>query len=432
MKLGGRAAAAIEVLEDIYARKRPATEALKDWGTSHRFAGSGDRAAIGNIVFDALRLKAHSNWIFETDSARAQVMGALLMDWGMSRQDLVTAFDGDKFAPAPLSDTESHQVTTRNLEEAPDVIKSGLPEWTVDYFQNNFDEAWIEEAQGFLRRAPLDVRVNTLKANLASVEKSLQKYNVRRAPIARQGLRFNAPKGAGRLPNIQSDKAYLTGKIEIQDAASQVAADLVFAQSGEQILDFCAGAGGKALALAAAMENKGQIHAFDEDPKRLAPLVERSKRAGIRNIQIHQGSEEILSGLMGKMDRVIVDAPCTGSGTWRRRPDAKWRLSEAQLNTRIEEQNDALVRAAPYVRPGGYLVYVTCSVFPQENEERVNDFLTDNPAFEILSVGEVWQDLFGFEQQKPWSQDFNSITMTPGSTDTDGFFVAVMGRVMPF
>ena len=226
---------------------------------------------------------------------------------------------------------------------------------------------------------------------------------------------------------MQADGAFQKGFFEVQDEGSQIVADLVLARPGEQVLDFCAGAGGKTLALAASMENKGQIHAYDADRQRLKPIHERLKRAGVRNVQVHAPDAD-LSALVGKMDRVVVDAPCTGTGTWRRRPDTKWKLTKENLETRLTEQEEVLSQAAPFVRPGGFLIYITCSILPEENENQIAAFLDENAGFELLSAGEVWQDLFGFDKAQPWSADMKSITLTPASTGTDGFYFAVLGE----
>jgi 16S rRNA (cytosine967-C5)-methyltransferase len=175
------------------------------------------------------------------------------------------------------------------------------------------------------------------------------------------------------------------------------------------------------------MENRGQIHAYDADKHRLKPIYDRLQRGGIRNAQVH-GPDDDLSALIGKMDRVVVDAPCTGSGTWRRHPHAKWKLTRETLEARLTEQEEALSQASPFVRPGGFLIYITCSILPEENENQINSFIEDNPQFELLSVGEVWQDLFGFDKPQPWSSDMKTVTLTPSSVDTDGFFFAVVGR----
>ena len=427
MRLGGRIQAAIDVLSDIEKRKRPVSEALKSWGLDHRFAGSGDRAAIGNIVYDALRKRSSTQYLMGSDSTRRLVFATLLRDWGYTPESLNKELEGDKFAPHPMTEEEASAFTSRKLEDAPEHIQADVPEWLAPLLKANFDDQWIAEAQAFTKRPPVDLRVNTLKSNQSKVAKALSKTNAKPTEIARNGLRIEAGTGASRQPNVQADGAFQKGWFEVQDEGSQIVADLVFARPGEQVLDFCAGAGGKTLALAASMENKGQIHAYDANKHRLKPIFERTKRAGIRNAQIHSPDSD-MSDLIGAMDRVVVDAPCTGTGTWRRHPHAKWKLTKEQLEQRLTEQEEALSEAAPFVKVGGYLIYITCSVLPEENENQVQAFITDNPEFELLSVGEVWQDLFGFDKLQPWSSDMKTVTLTPASTNTDGFYFAVMAK----
>ncbi len=326
-----------------------------------------------------------------------------------------------------LSDDELNTFLKRSLKDAPDHIRADVPEWLEGSLQANFAEEWVAEAQAFTKRPPVDLRVNTLKAGREKVAKALSKTGAKPSAIARDGLRIRAGDGAYRQPNVQVEPAFQKGWFEVQDEGSQIVADLVFARPGEQVLDFCAGAGGKTLAMAATMENKGQIHAYDANKNRLKPIFERAKRAGIRNAQIH-GPDDDMADLTGKMDRVVVDAPCTGTGTWRRHPHAKWKLTREMLETRLTEQEEVLSQAAPFVKPGGFLIYITCSILPEENENQIVAFLDDNPQFELLSVGEVWQDLFGFDKPQPWSSDMKTVTLTPASVDTDGFFLAVAGR----
>ncbi len=428
MKLAGRMQAAIEVLDDIAARRRPAQDALKDWGLAHRFAGSKDRAAIGNLVHDALRRQASIAWRMDADTARALVLGTVVLSWDHTLDDLDQAFAADRHAPPPLDDTERRALSGSSLKGAADWIKADIPGWAADHLQANFDDAWIKEGAALAGRPPLDIRVNTLKAAQAKVQKSLARYKARPCAIAEHGLRIAARQGPERLPNVQAEAGFQKGWFEIQDEGSQVVSRLVYARPGEQVLDYCAGGGGKTLAMAADMENKGQIHAFDADRLRLAPIHERLKRAGTRNVQVLDAATVPPPDLQARMDRVLVDAPCTGSGTWRRRPDAKWRLSESAIDDRVAEQTAILNAASAFVRPGGFLAYVTCSLFPAENEDRVYDFLERNPDFEIVSAGEVWQEVYGFDKPQPWSADMMSITLTPASTETDGFYFAVMER----
>ncbi len=427
MRLGGRVQAAIEVLGDMAKRRRPVAEALKEWGSAHRFAGSGDRAAIGNIVYDALRNRASTSFLMDSDKPRRLVLGTLLCHWDFDAQKLADAFEGDKFAPDALSEKELGAFNSRQLVDAPLHIQGDVPEWCVSSLEANFDADWLEEAKAMTLRPPVDIRVNTLKANRDKVQKSLEKVGAVAGDIALNGLRIPAGDGFYRQPNVQAEAGFQKGFFEIQDEGSQIVSELVLARPGEQVLDFCAGAGGKTLALAATMNNQGQLHAYDSDKHRLKPIYERIRRAGTRNVQVHAPDDDI-SALVGKMDKVLVDAPCTGTGTWRRRPDAKWRLTPENLERRLQEQEEVLSQAAPFVRPGGYLIYVTCSVLPEENENQAYAFVEDNPEFELLSAGEAWQDLYGFDKNQPWSSDMKCITLTPASTGTDGFFFAVLGR----
>tara|TARA_R110002126_G_scaffold291767_1_gene457318 strand:+ start:135064 stop:136353 length:1290 start_codon:yes stop_codon:yes gene_type:complete len=428
MRLGGRMAAAIEVLGDIEKRKRPVGDALKDWGLSHRFAGSGDRAAIGNIVYDALRQKMSHGYMMDNDRPSALVHAVLFRQWKIGVEQLAAQLLDDQFAPEPLSEETLKAFAGRKLTDAPLHVQADIPEWTQFAFEENFSDDWVTEAQAFAQRPPLDLRVNTLKSTVEKTQKALLRTGAVPTAIARCGLRVAAGEGPSRLPNVTAEASFQKGWFEVQDEGSQIVSDLIFAQNGEQVLDYCAGGGGKTLALSASMANKGQIHAYDIDRTRLAPIFDRLKRAGTRNVQVHEAGSD-LSALIGNMDRVIIDAPCTGTGTWRRRPETKWKLTQKTLEERLTQQQEVLASAAAYVRPQGFLVYITCSVLPQENETQVYEFCEDNTDFELVSVGEVWQDLFGESKLQPWSADMKSITLTPASTETDGFFLAVMQKV---
>lgn len=427
MRLGGRLAGAIEVLADIETRRRPVADALKDWGLNHRFAGSGDRAAIGNIVYDALRMRLSHAWLMDDDGPVALAYAVLLRQWGMTPEGLAAELEGDRFAPPPLSEASLLAFSSRSLGDAPAHVQGDIPEWVVPAFAEAFGDGWLAEAQALAGRPTLDLRANTLKAGRDKVVKALERAGALPAHIARNGIRIPAGEGPSRLPNVTAELSFQKGWFEVQDEGSQIVADLSSPKEGEQVLDYCAGGGGKTLAMAAAMHNKGQIHAYDADRKRLAPIIERLKRAGTRNVQVHDSRRE-LDQLTGKLDRVLVDAPCTGTGTWRRRPDTKWRLTEKNLEERLAQQDDALTQAAAFVRPGGHLVYVTCSVLPQENEHQVTGFVDRNPDFSILPAMENWDRLFGKSGHRPHSRDGRTLTLTPASTDTDGFFFCLMQR----
>jgi len=425
MRLGGRIQAAAEVLEDVTQRRTPVTMALRDWGKAHRFAGSKDRSAIGNIVLDALRRKSSIGFRMNDDSPRALALGATVFSGGISVDDILEQTEGDQHFGEPLTDDQISKLRGQiDLETAPESIRADVPDWLWPAFETNFDEDAILEGAALTERPPMDVRANTIKATREQLDqKSAFPTNI--SPV---GMRFPPVEGFGRHPNINADTDFLTGKMEIQDEGSQIVSLLVAAKPGETVLDYCAGGGGKSLALAADMGNEGEIHAFDIDKRRLAPTYERAMRAGASIIKVVPPPAKSLNHLRGKVDRVLVDAPCTGVGTWRRKPDAKWRLTEDALGRRMQEQVKVLDEAQHFVKPGGLLFYVTCSVLAAENEAQVYAFLERTEGFELLSAGEVWEERFGVDARKPWSSDGCTLTLTPASTNTDGFFFAVMEK----
>ncbi len=427
MRLGGRLEGAISVLADIDARKRPVADALKDWGLAHRFAGSGDRAAIGNIVYDALRMRLSHAYLMDDDSAVAIAHAVMFRQWGFAPETLAAELAGDKFAPTPLSAEALAAFASRSLSDASPHVQGDIPKWVQPSFEQAFGGEWLSEAQALAGRPTLDLRANILKATREKAFKALERAGANEAKIARYGIRIPAGEGASRLPNVTAELSFQKGWFEVQDEGSQIVADLVLPGDGEQVLDYCAGGGGKTLAMAAAMHNKGQVHAYDADRKRLAPIIERLKRAGTRNVQVHDDAKG-LSNLRNRCDKVLVDAPCTGTGTWRRRPDTKWRLTAKNLDERTAQQQDALKQASSFVRPGGDLIYVTCSVLPQENEEQVRRFAAENGDFKIESALPAWDSLFGKDSTRPRSSDGKTITLTPASTDTDGFFFCRLRR----
>jgi 16S rRNA (cytosine967-C5)-methyltransferase len=430
MTPGARASAAIEVLTDVAERKRPAADALKDWGLAHRFAGSGDRAAIGNLVFDAVRRRASCAYAMGDDSPRALVLRTLVAGWGMAPEAVAALADGSRFAPAPLTPEELAGLKRELPTDAPAFIRGDYPAWLDPQFQQAFGAKAAEEGAALATRAPVDLRVNTLKATRDKVLHALRRFETVPTPYSPLGVRIAAGTGPSRSPHVEAEPAHGKGWYEVQDEASQIATRLSGARPKEQILDLCAGAGGKTLALAAAMENTGQLYAYDADRMRLRPIFERLKRAGVRNVQVlDPGNTQALADLEGKMDRVLVDAPCTGSGVWRRRPDAKWRLSPQMLEARLAEQRAVLDQAARLVKPGGRLAYITCSVLRSENRDQVDAFIGRFPEFAIVPWPELWKGA-AFSAAPPQSADGSAETlqMTPRSFGADGFYVAVLQR----
>ncbi|MGL4405662.1 MAG: RsmB/NOP family class I SAM-dependent RNA methyltransferase [Notoacmeibacter sp.] len=430
MRLGGRLAAAIEILAGMEARPQPSSVALQDWAKAHRFAGSGDRGAIGSIVHDALRNKLSNAWLLGddgTDTIRLSAWGALLFQWGMNLDELEAQFASEPHAPHPLSDAAARAYATRSLKDAPEHVRANMPQALLARFKPAFGEDWERELAAFAGRPSLDLRANTLKATRKKALEDLAMHGAVAAPVAQNAMRIAPSIGEQRLPNVTAEPAFARGFYEVQDLGSQIAAALVDAEQDSRVLDYCAGAGGKTLAVAAAMQNTGQIHAYDVDRRRLSPMIERINRAGATNVELVERPDK-LNALTAKMNRVIVDAPCTGTGTWRRRPDIKWRLSESNLATRLSDQAKVLDAASAFVKPGGRLIYITCSILPEENSAQVSSFLQRNQAFKAMPIAPLWQSVFGVEMGNHALHSGDGIMLTPASLGTDGFFVAVMER----
>ena len=430
MTPGARASAAVEVLADIEARRRPAAEALKDWGLSHRFAGSGDRAAIGNLVFDCLRGRASAAFAMDETSPRALVLRTLVAQWGLTPEAVSALADGSRHALVPLSETELAGLRRDLPADAPAHVRGDYPEWLEPEFARAFGERAAEQGAALARPAPIDLRVNTLKAGRDKVLKALRRFEPRPTPLSPFGIRVDQASGPGRSPHLEAEPGHGKGWYEVQDEGSQLATLLSGAGPRQQVIDLCAGAGGKTLALAALMENTGQLYAFDAERFRLRPIFERLKRGGVRNVQVlPPGDLQALGALTDKMDLVLIDAPCTGSGVWRRRPDAKWRLSSTMLEARRAEQTTVLEEGAGLVKPGGRLAYITCSVLPSENRGQVDGFLARHPEFELLPWPELWEhSLPGVAPISSADGSGETLLMTPRDHGTDGFFVAVMQR----
>lgn len=429
MRPAGRIAGAIEVLTMIQERHSPASEALKEWGRAHRFAGSGDRSYIGNLIYDALRHKASLAFYMGADSPRALLIGTLRMLWQMTPEAIAELMQGEH-SPGALTDAETAAIALAPKADMPRHIAGDYPEWLSASFERVFGAKAAEHGAALAERAPVDLRVNTLKSKYSKVVNALEKFGPVAAPLSPVALRIAPPPSEGRNPNVEAEAGYAKGWFEVQDAGSQLAAFLSGAKAGEQVVDLCAGAGGKSLALAAIMQNKGQIHATDNDRHRLKPIFDRLKRAGAHNVQVIPADEpKKLDALDGKMDLALVDAPCSGSGSWRRKPDAKWRLKPEQLAIRIEEQKSVLDRAAKFVKPGGRLVYITCSVLAEENTDQVAAFLARTEGFKLVPTAEAWIAA-GLSGAAPESADgkTDTLLLTPKNHQTDGFFVAVMRK----
>jgi 16S rRNA (cytosine967-C5)-methyltransferase len=358
MTPAARLQAAVEVLEQAMAGDTPADRVLVAWGRAHRFAGSKDRAAIADTVYRCLRQWRSLGWALAqvgTPPARAAVLGAALAD-GADPDALCSG----PHAPAPLSAAERAALAAP--PPMPDPVRLDYPDWLDGPLRDSLGPDFEPALRALRERAPVDLRVNTLKASREAACAALAAEGIGTVPVALCPTALRAAPGAP----VARSRAYAEGLVELQDAASQAAAALPAAQPGETVLDFCAGGGGKTLALAAAMQGRGRLVAHDADPGRLRDLPARAARAGAR---VEVASPGSLAALLGRCDLVFVDAPCSGSGAWRRDPWGKWRLTPERLEALADLQARILADAARYLRPGGRLAYATCSLLAVENAQ---------------------------------------------------------------
>jgi 16S rRNA (cytosine967-C5)-methyltransferase len=429
MTPAARLSAAIEIVADIEARHRPAPEALKDWGLSHRFAGSGDRAALAGLVYDALRRRASSVHVMGDPSPRAILLGMLRLERKLEADAIAALANGERFAPQPLSAEEQTRLAVPDLEGAPPWVAGDYPEWLDPYLTRVFGEERAAEGAALASRAPLDLRVNDIKGDrdeAAALLEDLNPVPTRWSPF---GLRIALEAGA-KNPAIHAEPAFIKGMIEVQDEGSQLAALLAGAKPGEHVVDLCAGAGGKTLALGAQMRNTGRLYAFDVSGHRLAALKPRLARSGLANVhpaQIAHERDDRVKRLAGKIDRVLVDAPCSGSGTLRRNPDLKWRQSADSVAALVPTQAAILAAAARLVKPGGRLVYATCSVLAAEGEEVALEFdLASTAQFTRVPAAEALQQARVADAAALVSD--NDLRLWTHRHATDGFFAALWER----
>jgi 16S rRNA (cytosine967-C5)-methyltransferase len=335
------------------------------------------------------------------------------------------SYSGGKYAPPSLTSAEKAALTkleghTTDHPEMPDPIRLEVPDWIFPLLKARFGNSLWRELEALAAPAPMDLRVNILKTDRAAARAALLAEGIEAAPttLSPWGLRVQGRK------SITAGKTFQDGLVEIQDEGSQLVAALVNAGPGMNVLDWCAGAGGKTLALAMTMENKGHIVACDVSASRLDGAVRRLRRAGVHNAERHlvEPGDKWAKRRAGRFDRVLVDAPCTGTGTWRRNPDARLRLAESDLAELLPKQAAILDTAARLVRVGGWLVYATCSLLPQENESQVAAFIERTPGFEVLPLAKVW----GMNTPPPGDGPF--LSLTPRQHGTDGFFTAVLVR----
>lgn len=431
MTPAARHQAVIDIIADIEAALRDngaaADVILRQAFAARRYAGSKDRATITDGVYGILRSRGALLWALE--KAGAAVTGRHLLIARLAADpdtDFAAIFSGQGHAPLPLDDDEIALIPRlRALGPLPEAVALECPDWLEAPLRARFGERFAAEMAALQGRAPLTLRINGLRTNVDATLKALSAEGIT-ATAGRYLPDALVVDGAPRLDTLSLIR---DGWVEVQDEASQIGARLVDAGPKMQVADLCAGAGGKTLAMAAAMKNSGQIHAFDTDGRRLGNLRDRMRRADARNIQAHRlapGGEarsSLLDPLRGHMDRVVLDVPCSGSGTWRRSPELRWRLTPDRLAELTAIQDSLLAEGATLVKPGGRLIYMTCSLLAAENEDRIVTFLSQNRQFRLLNYREIWPDA-------PETNSYmaETLALSPQSHGTDGFFIAVIAK----
>jgi 16S rRNA (cytosine967-C5)-methyltransferase len=425
-----RIAAAIELLAAVEgAPRKPADAIANDFFRNRRYIGSGDRRAVSERAWTVLRSRRRLGWWLERQSARPSprllVAASLLLE-GWTLSGVVQSFSGGRFGPIALDAQE--ETALRGLEghtldhpQMPQAVSLELPDWILPRLTARFGRELAAELGAMAEPAPLDLRVNVLKVTREQAIASLAEEGIEAVPtpFSPWGLRV----AHRRL--VTTGASFQQGLVEIQDEGSQVVAALVGAAPEMRVADMCAGAGGKTLALAMAMGNHGHIIACDVSAPRLDAALRRLRRAGVHNVERHllAPGDKWLKRHAGGFDRVLVDAPCTGTGTWRRNPDARLRLVERDLDELLPKQAAILGQAARLVRKGGWLVYATCSVLPDENEAQVQAFLSAHPEFSPVPLARAWT----LPGAPPGDGDW--LALTPRRHGTDAFFGAVLERI---
>jgi 16S rRNA (cytosine967-C5)-methyltransferase len=429
---GAQLAAAIDVLTAVDTQERPADDAAADYFRRRRYIGAKDRASIATYVYAVLRHRAALDWWLHKHPVeigpRTRVLASLELIEGLHLEDIARCCDGDRFRPSRLSRDEERLLRalaghTLRHPEMPRAVANDLPEWLEPYLERVFGKGLEREMTALNGPAPTDLRVNLLKVDRGTARRTLAAEGaaVEPTPYSPIGLRLRRRVPLGNLA------AFKQGLVEVQDESSQIAALLADARPGMRVVDFCAGAGGKTLALAAGMANRGKVVACEVSSWRLERAARRLRRAGVTNVE-----RRALTGERDKwvkrhadsFDRVFVDVPCLGTGTWRRNPDAKWRMRPEDLAELVERQQQILRSAARLVRPGGRVLYATCSLLREEDEAQAEAFLAAEPDFTLLPMARIWGETIG--GASPGGEDY--LRLTPARHGTDGFFVAIFER----
>ncbi|MCR4377641.1 MAG: RsmB/NOP family class I SAM-dependent RNA methyltransferase [Rhodospirillales bacterium] len=430
-----RTEAAIYLLGKIAQERRAADDIVRAWFQARRFVGSKDRRDIRERVYGVLRRINRLDWHLGFEGPQQPtVRERVLADLMLEGEDGPALFDGSPHGPKPLNEAEQAiaerlKGKTLNDPTMPAFAQAEIPKWLAAKLEPLFGTAFLREMAALNEPAPMDLRVALARVTRAQAQQALNKSGVKAkyTPLSPLGLRIDAHTDIARTP------AFKKGLVEVQDEGSQLLSLLVGAKPSMAVVDYCAGAGGKTLAIADRMglqggHSAGRLVACDIDEARLTRMDRRLHRARLNDlVERHVlGSDDIWAETnAGQFDRVLVDAPCTGSGTWRRHPEQKKRLTEDRLAELMAAQTQVLNGAAALVKAGGRLIYATCSLLREENEDRLDAFLKTHPQFKVIPMPTVWAETFGGE---PSPVDGDYLRLTPAQHGTDGFFVGVLER----
>jgi len=427
MRPAAQVQATIELLDELTQTRTPADRLMAGYFKQRRYIGSKDKAAISEQFYSVLRQKLSLSYLLSELGLSAESRLLLAALHRSNGALLANIFNGEKFSPKRLSVNELaalEKLTPDTLKNAPVHVQLNVPEWVAPLLETALGERYVTEMRATNQRAATDIRVNTLKSTREQVMQVLKSadHAVSATDLSPWGLRFES-----RVALFAMD-AFRQGWFEVQDQGSQLLALLTGVTAGAKVVDFCAGAGGKTLAMAAMMENKGTIYACDVHNKRLEQLSKRARRAGVHNLRSHVLSSENdkwVKKHLQMADVVLIDAPCTGTGTWRRNPDSRWNLTQQNLLDLVALQQSILDSACRLVKPGGRLLYATCSLLQEENENQVVSFLARNSDFTASTL--ALPELLAQHADK-FVANGHEFRTFPDLSGTDGFYVAQLVR----
>lgn len=406
MQTGARYQAVLELISTIFKDEKPADGIIDAYLKARKYIGSKDRRFIAETVWNIIRNRMK----LEFDGGSKEYRKILLTYLKSKDESIAEIFDGGQYSPAALNDEEKEWLENENEDVYPLYVEAETPEWIYKKVQN------LNLLKSLNGTASADFRINVKNREAVIDKLKSEGFSVYPTPYSPLGIRCDERISLGNCI------AFKEGEIEVQDEASQIAALLCDVKPEHKIVDYCCGAGGKSLAMAYLLGNKGHIYAHDIEKKRLMAIKPRMERLGIKNIELI----DFLATSDKDFDRFVVDAPCSGTGTWRRSPDAKFRLNQNMVDKLNKIQLDLLYKAYEKTKIGGRIIYITCSILNEENEEIIAAFMQNNPKVQLVNIKELWESKI--EAPYPYHSE-KYLRMSPLTTGTDGFFICVLEKL---